>query len=364
MDDRTVHFASIRMKDISADASLPPKFLRMLDGYPLEEMFGQKRVAIKMHVGGNVGFTTVHPLFVRLLVQKVREAGGDPFITDTSYSMPNITARGYTQEVIGAPFIPASGVADRYVRPVRIGYRSLETANLTGNLLDADALIDLSHFKGHGHAIFGGAIKNLGMGAVDRPTRGAIHALISQELKWNADACVECRQCVEGCPTGAASFDDDGRFRIDFHNCIYCHHCVMACPEHAISFDDQNIYYFHCGLAAVTRAVLDHFDPESVLFINVLLNVTSFCDCWGFTTPTIVPDIGILASREILPVEKASLDMIRAEDFIPGTLPGHIARHGEGHLFQQIWGKDPYLQIKAGAEMGLGEADYRLCEVE
>ena len=365
MQDEKVYFASIKMKDISADASLPAKYSRMLEGFPLKEMFDGKRTAIKMHVGGNVGFSTVHPLFVRILVRKLRDAGARPFITDGSFSREAITARGYTQEVIGAQFIPAAGVQDRYFYPAEVDYRGLKKLELCGNIVDADALVDLSHFKGHGHSVYGAAVKNLGMGAVTTRTRGAIHQLVTEELKWDADACVECRQCVEGCPTGAAQFDDKGKFTIDFHSCIFCHHCVISCPEHAISFDDQNIYYFHCGLALATREVLKRFDPANVLFINVLLNIASFCDCWGFTTPSIVPDIGIMASRAIMPIERASLDMVRAEDFIEGSLPGHVQRREvEGHLLQQIWGKDPHDQIRAGLEMGLGPADYELEEVD
>jgi hypothetical protein len=364
MQDKKVYFASIKMKDISANASLPAKYARMLDSFPLKEMFGGKRTAVKMHVGGGLGFSTVHPLFVAILVRKLKEAGADPFLTDGSLSRHDYTARGYTQEVVGAQFIPAGGVSDKYFHPVEVNFRGLKTVELCGNIVDADALVDLSHFKGHGHSLYGGAVKNLGMGAVTVRTRGILHQLADSELKWDAEACVECRQCVEGCPTGAARFDNEGKFSIFFHDCIYCHHCVIACPEHAIRFDDRNIYYFQCGLAAATREVLKHFDPASVLFINVLLGITSFCDCWGFTTPSIVPDIGITASRSIMPVEKASLEMVKEEDFIEGSLPGHVQRRpGPGHLLQQIWGKDPYDQIRAGEEMGLGPSDYELEEV-
>jgi len=365
MHDSQVYFASIKMREISANASLPAKYERMLEQFPLQAMFNGKRTAVKMHVGGHIGFSTVHPLFVAILVRKLKEAGAHPFITDGSLSRHAYTARGYTQEVVGAQFIPAAGVQDNYFHLEEVNYRGLKSLELCGNVVDADALVDLSHFKGHGHSVFGGAIKNLAMGAVTVRSRGALHQLADSELKWNAEACAECRQCVEGCPTGAARFDDAGSFSIFFHDCIYCHHCTIACPEHAIEFDDRNIYYFQCGLALAAREVLKHFDPANVLYINVLLDITSFCDCWGFTTPAIVPDIGITASRSIMPIEKASVNMIKAEDFIEGSLPGHVKRRpGPDHLLQQIWAKDPYDQIRAGEEMGLGSSDYELTEVE
>ena len=366
MQDKTVYFASVNMKEVSAEASLPAKFRRMLDRFPLKEMFDGKRTAIKMHVGGHLGFSTIHPLFVGLLVEKLKAAGADPFITDGSFSRHAITARGYTQEVIGAQFIPAGGVQDKYFYSIPVGYRNLDNVELCGNIADADALVDLSHFKGHGHSTYGADIKNLGMGAVTVRTRAALHQLANQELSWDAEACVECKQCVEGCPTGAARFTKEGKFDIFFHDCIYCHHCVIACPEHAIDFDDRNIYYFHMGLALATREVLKRFDPSRLLFINVMLDITSLCDCWGFTTPNIIPDIGITACRNIMPVEKACLDMVKAENFIEGSLPGHFKRRKElgPHLLQQIWGKDPYDQMRAGEEVGLGSADYELEEVE
>ncbi|MDO8683927.1 MAG: 4Fe-4S ferredoxin, partial [Armatimonadota bacterium] len=71
-----VHFASSKVKSLSADLSLPAKFKRLLQKYPMKEMFDGKTVAIKMHVGGHLGYTTIHPLFVRILVDAVREAGG------------------------------------------------------------------------------------------------------------------------------------------------------------------------------------------------------------------------------------------------------------------------------------------------
>ncbi len=361
-----VYFASVNMKDISADASLPAKYGRMLDKFPLKDMFDGKRTAVKMHVGGNLGYTTIHPLCGRTRIQKLRDAGADPFITDGSFSRSAITARGYTEEVIGAQFLPAAGVQDKYCYKGEVDYRGLTEIELCGNIVDADALVDLSHFKGHGHAVFGAAIKNLAMGAVTVRTRGRLHQIASQELKWNKEDCVECKQCVEGCPTDAARFSDDGEFSIFFHNCIYCHHCVIACPEHCITFDDKNIFYFHSALALATKEVLNRFDPANVLYVNALLDITSFCDCWGFTTPSIVPDIGITASRAILPIEKASVDMVKAENFIEGSLPGHLTRRPDAgpHLLQQIWGQDPYDQIRAGEEMGLGSADYEIEEID
>ena len=102
----------------------------------------------------------------------------------------------------------------------------------------------------------------------------------------------------------------------------------------------------------------------------MLMDITPLCDCWGFTTPSLVPDVGIMSSQDIVAIEQASLDSIKAENYIPGALPDQLKaaedrmEQGEGHLFQHIWGKDPYLQVETAAEIGLGSREYEIGEVE
>jgi len=118
-------------------------------------------------------------------------------------------------------------------------------------------------------------------------------------------------------------------------------------------------------MARVVKTVLEGFEQSRVLYINALLNITPLCDCWGFTTPSLVPDIGIMASEDIVAIEQATLDSIKAENYIPGSLPEQVKMsEGDGHLFQRIWAKDPYLQVETAAELGLGSRDYEIVEVE
>jgi hypothetical protein len=116
-------------------------------------------------------------------------------------------------------------------------------------------------------------------------------------------------------------------------------------------------------MALTTREALKTFEEGSVMYITMLLHITPFCDCWGFTTPAIVPDVGILAGDDIVAVETASLDLIKAEDFIEGSLPSPLGRSGDGHLLQQIHGKSPYVQIEECIKVGLGNNKYRLSKV-
>jgi len=237
---------------------------------------------------------------------------------------------------------------------------------LCGNIVDADAMIVLSHGKGHGHTGFGGAIKNIGMGCVSYDTRGAIHALMGQHFDWQAELCTHCEQCISGCPTGAATFNEDGELVISVHHCRFCMHCVISCPHEAITMEQPNEKFqlFQQGMAAVCQHILGTFEPKRVHFINVLLNITPLCDCWGWSTPPIVPDIGILSSDNLVALDQASLDLIETDRLIPGTLPDQIANLGdEGHLLERVHGKDPYEQVQQCIAAGLGTADYELDEI-
>jgi len=150
------------MSAMKADASLPAKFKRLLAEFPLKGMFDGKTVAVKMHLGGHLGYTTVPPLFVRILIDQLREAGGKPFVTDGSGAIPGAKARGYTEEVLGAPLVPAAGTDEKYYEIVPIDYLTLKEVQLCGAIVNADAMVVFSHGKGHGHCGWGGAIKNAG----------------------------------------------------------------------------------------------------------------------------------------------------------------------------------------------------------
>ena len=360
-----VSFASSKVKELRRNATLPAKFERMLAGFPLDKMFKGKSVAIKIHVGGDIGFTTVHPLFIRILVDAVKKAGGDPFITDGSGAMQFAKARGYTEEVLGAPLIAAAGISNNYAYPRKINYRNLKSVDLCGNIVDADAMVVLSHGKGHGNSGFGAAIKNLAMGCVARDSRAKLHKVQGENFVWNAKLCTHCHACAENCPgVGAITFDENDNLKYFEHACRYCRHCETACPTGAIKINSHGTEYFQRGMALVTKQILETFEPSRVLYINVMLNITPFCDCWGFSTPALVPDIGILAAIDIVAIEQASLDLVKAEDFIPSSLPESMTL-GEGdHLFQKIHGKDPYLQVACAQEIGLGTRNYKLNVVE
>ena len=76
------------------------------------------------------------------------------------------------------------------------------------------------------------------------------------------------------------------------------------------------------------------------------------------TTPSLVPDIGIMASDDIVAVERASVDAIKVENLIREGIPQGMKMEGDGHLFERLHGKNPYVQLDKLQEVGLGTQDY------
>jgi hypothetical protein len=82
------------------------------------------------------------------------------------------------------------------------------------------------------------------------------------------------------------------------------------------------------------------------------------CDCWGITTPYLVPDVGLMSSWDLAGIETASLDQIKHEKLIPEGVPEGFKLGKKGHLFERLHGKDPYSQMKFLEEYGLGTGKY------
>ncbi len=356
-----VLFASVRFNGLDPEETLPRRFARLVDEMELQDAVADKWTAVKMHLGREIGYTTIHPLFVKILIDKLKAYGAKPFITDQETEGARV--RGYTEEFLGAPIVSACGVMGKYVYEKDVDFRTLKNVDIGGYIYDAEAMIDLSHVKGHGACGYGGACKNIAMGCVTDRTRHQIHSL-EGGLVWEEGLCSRCEACIVSCNHRANKFNDAGQYEVFYHNCTTCQHCVKVCPTGAISLDSHNYTDFQTGMALCTRQVLDTFEPGSVFYINFLTNITIVCDCWGLSTPPLVPDIGVMASSDMVAVERACLDAIRLENFIPDGVPQGMELGESGHLFERIHGKNPYVQLEELEKQGLGTPSYELVNVK
>ncbi len=357
-------FADAVVESLESQKTLPSKFKRMLKRCNLNEKVANKSVVIKMHLGAEIGFTTIPPLFVRILVQTVKDGGAKSVKVIDGKPEEGI-ARGYTSEVLGCPVESCFGKNGNDYRREHIGFKSFDEALFGETALSSDVFIDLSHVKGHGSCGFGGALKNIAMGTVPPETRSKLHRL-EGGLTYDKGKCTFCLKCYNACPNEAIQIDKEKKeIEFFFHHCTFCQHCVMACPEEAITMHDRKFEDFSQGMALVTAKFLKKFKPENLLFINFLTNITIYCDCWGFSSPSLVPDIGILAGEDIAAIETESLDMIKTENLLKGGLPKNRSTLGEGkHLFEKIHGKDPYIMVKYLKDYYDCSSEYEIKEVK
>ncbi|MBQ9419139.1 MAG: DUF362 domain-containing protein [Synergistaceae bacterium] len=102
-----------------------------------------------------------------------------------------------------------------------------------------------------------------------------------------------------------------------------------------------------------TKATVDHFG-KNISFINVLRNMSVSCDCEGVAAaPVVTPNIGILASLDILAVDSASVDLVYAlpEKFHADLVERMESRHG-------------LRQLSYMKELGMGNDRYKLIDID
>ncbi|MCX8131911.1 MAG: DUF362 domain-containing protein [Clostridia bacterium] len=357
----SVLFSSVNYEKYDSSATLPAKFERMIDNMSFQNAVKGKLTAIKMHLGRNIGYSTIHPLFVKILIDKLKSYGANIYITDQDISSARV--RGYTEEYLGVPIVYACGVTSKYYYEKHVDFKTFKNVDIAGNIYDAEVMIDLSHVKGHGACGYGGACKNIAMGCVTDRTRGQIHGL-EGGLDWSEDLCIHCSECISNCNHNANKFDNENKYQVFFHHCTYCQHCVKVCPTNAITMNDNKFEDFQTGMAICTEEVLKTFRPGNVFYINFLTNITALCDCWGFTTPALVPDIGIMASQDIVAIERACIDSIKIENLIMAGVPQGHELKANGHLFERLHGKNPYIQLNELEKRGLGTQEYTIQEIK
>ncbi|MDR2721855.1 MAG: DUF362 domain-containing protein [Coriobacteriaceae bacterium] len=313
-----VYFSSLRLSDGDTIAA---KLCRLIETAGIDTIdFNHKFTAIKMHFGEAGNLAYLRPNYARVVVDAVRKRGGRPFLTDANTLYPGrrknalehlelAYEHGFSPFSTGCHIIIADGVAgtDEVAVPFSGGTYFTE-AKIGRAVMDADVLISLNHFKGHVEMGFGGALKNIGMGCASRAGKMEMHSATGAKVKQ--DKCIGCEKCARFCETGAITYKDKHAF-IDADICVGCGHCIGACPTDAIhaSFDEKG-EILDKKVAEYTKAVLagkDHFH------INLVIDVTPFCDCWRSSDKPIVADIGMFASFDPVALDLACAEAVNQQ---------------------------------------------------
>ena len=162
-------------------------------------------------------------------------------------------------------------------------------------------MLVLTHFKGHMMGGFGGSVKNIGIGCADgRIGKAMIHTTPGSSNIWD------------------------------------------ICEEELME-----------RMTESAKAVVDHFENH-IGFINVLRNMSVSCDCEGLAAaPVVTPNIGIVASLDILAVDQASIDLVYA------------LKPEENHdLVERIESRHGLRQLTYMKELGMGNDLYDLVDID
>ncbi len=366
-----VYFGSPRQARLEAKETLPAKLDLILERLHLRDRVKGETVAIKMHTGDGMGYSTVHPVFVRRVVQAVKDGGGKPFVCDLNRDVTGAEARGYTLETLGCPVYPAAGPDEKYFYTHEWPFKNIRTWKVAGLIQDATFLVDFAHVKGHPSCGFGAAIKNVALGCMISETRSAMHDTVQFDRYWFAEKCPDPsvrKRILEACPHGALVEDKEHPEELHLHPepCNQCGRCLKVAPEGSLKIDGVNFFAFQEACAISASITLSTFAPGKATFLNLATHMTPVCDCFGFTGMPILPDAGIFGSDDIVAIEQAVLDVTARTPLIEENLPTSmeiVSR--EGHPFTWFHGrlKDPYKVTEYAEGLGLGSRQYEIIDV-
>ncbi len=320
--------------------------------------------AIKLHFGELGNDTFVRPYFVRHVVDAVKAQGGKPFLTDSNtlykYKRHNAVdhletaiKHGFGYEVTGAPMIISDGLRGFDWREVEIEGDHFKRVLISPVILDSDAIVTISHFKGHPLAGFGGAIKNLAMGCAPALGKREQHA---NDVVVDESNCIACGACEYRCPVMAIKIKE--KAYIDPKECMACGNCLEICPTHAINLTWETDSLTKFGHRIAEYALGAVKDKKRPLYINFLMDITPGCDCHNWSDPAIVPDIGIIGSDDPVALDKACYDIVNAKAY--GCSCGTEACD----KFLEIHPKlKPLEQLIHAAKLNLGQLEYKLEEI-
>jgi hypothetical protein len=364
-----VWFASLRAR--SDQESTEAKVRRLFETAGFSECIHKNdRTAIKLHFGERGNDSYISPVFVRQVVESIKAAGALPFVTDTntlylgsrSNAVDHITTavlHGFDFAVVGAPVIIADGLCGKNVTRVAIGKKHFEKVAIAGDIAAADSMIVMTHFKGHEVAGFGGALKNLGMGCAPPQGKRDQHQAKPYTI---SNLCIGCGKCTRVCPKTAITLADK-KSQIDKGKCIGCFECMTVCPSHAIDIDwETEIPLFTERMIEYAYGAVQGKEKK-IGYISFLTRITPDCDCVPWSDASIVPDIGILASKDPVAIDAAASDLVNQQQGFKNTFLSAHHHPGEDKFTGLRPNTDGPRQLNYAQELGMGSREYELVKL-
>ena len=327
--------------------------------------------AIKLHFGERGNSAFIRPIFARRIVDEIKACGAKPFLTDSSTLYPGerkeaVSAlacgieHGFAYAVVNAPLIISDGLRGVTETRVPLHGEILSEAFIGTEIIEADALVTLSHFKCHELTGFGGAIKNLGMGCASRRGKLVQHSTVAPRV--TTKNCTGCAHCLTSCAHDAITIQADVAV-IDELKCTGCSRCITICPTKAIAIQwNEAADLVMRKMAEYALAAIQNKRAKT-LHLNFITQVSPACDCYGHCDAPIVNDIGICASTDPVALDQACCDLVnnalgnQHSALTTGHQPG-------GDKFRGVWPEIPWqVQLEHAEKIGLGSRTYRLVAI-
>ena len=375
MEKSKVYFTDFRARP---GYNLLQKLQRLIKQAGIENIdFENKYVAIKLHFGEPGNLAYLRPNYAKAVADVIKELGGKPFLTDcnTLYvggrknAIDHIDAayqNGFTPYSTGCQVIIADGLKGTDEAYVGIDGEYVKSAKIGRAIMDADVVISLNHFKGHECAGFGGAIKNIGMGCGSRAGKMEMHS--SGKPVVIGSKCKKCKQCQKICAHSAITYDENGIASIDHTKCVGCGRCIGICNFDAIkSPNDASGDILNKKMAEYALAVVK---DRLQFHISLICDVSPNCDCHAENDAPIVPNIGMLASFDMVALDKACADLVNKQTAFENSSLGenlkkyNIEKFKNDNLIINHPDTNWITQIIHAEKIGLGNSEYELIEIK
>ncbi len=362
--------------------NLPQKLSRLIKTAGIKDILKENDLtAIKIHFGEKGNTAYIRPVFIRQVIETIKEYRAKPFLTDanTLYAGTRSNTVSHIHTAIengfsyssmdSTPIIIADGLRGKNEKKIKIDQKNCKHVYIGSEIIDSDALISVSHFKGHELTGFGGTLKNIGMGCASRKGKLDMHSKVSPKIKRKT--CIGCAECEKHCPVTAIELKPaktselkDAKAYLDPKKCIGCAECIVRCPTGSVMINwNQTVPVFLEKMIEYTFGVLKNKNGRS-LFINFITDISPKCDCLPYNEAPIVNNIGILASTDPVAIDQASADLVNEQKALSGTLLQTNLNPGE----DKFKGLYPYVdwesQLGYAQKLGLGTRKYKLVKLQ
>ena len=323
-----------------------------------------------MHFGEKGNLAYLRPNYAKAIVDVVKKLGGKPFVTDCStlYVGARKNAldhleiayeHGFNPFSLGCHVLIGDGLKGTDEVAVPIPGEYVKNALIGREIVDADIVISLTHFKGHEGTGFGGALKNLGMGCGSSAGKAEMHE--TENPAVNGAACVGCGVCARNCAHDAIHVVEK-KANIDYAKCKGCGRCIGVCPTKAMRPGQEK------GCEMLSRRVAEYayavVKDKPSFHISLAIDISPFCDCYGSNDAPILPDVGMFASFDPVAIDQACADLCNREKPFADSLLGEKRPVPGVDFFHAL---HPDTNWEAGIEqaekIGLGSKAYELMEM-